>query len=102
MCHPAWSRERTAAQHLSDLARLRRIRDRIDRDYTQPLNIEALAREANMPPGHLSRQFHLAYGQSPYAYVMSRRIDMEQEKRTGTTHTPVRIREARTPTPELA
>ncbi|MFE0133629.1 hypothetical protein ACFWY6_18980 [Streptomyces sp. NPDC059037] len=100
MCHPAWSRERTAAHHLTELARLRRIRDRIDRDYPQPLNIEALAREANMPPGHLSRQFHLAYGQSPYAYVMSRRT--EHAKGTGTTHTPVRIREAPAPTPDLA
>jgi AraC-like DNA-binding protein len=68
-------RARAAAQHLSDLARLRRVRDRIDREYTQPLNVEALARGANMPAGHLSRQFRIAYGESPYAYLMTRRID---------------------------
>ncbi|MBT2392166.1 helix-turn-helix transcriptional regulator [Streptomyces sp. ISL-1] len=65
----------TAAQRLSDLARLRRVRDRIDREYAQPLNVEALARGANMSAGHLSRQFRLAYGESPYAYLMTRRIE---------------------------
>ena len=61
--------------HLRDLARLRRVRDRIDRDYTQPLDVEALARGANMSAGHLSRQFRLAYGESPYGYLMTRRIE---------------------------
>ncbi|MFC3576753.1 helix-turn-helix transcriptional regulator [Streptomyces yaanensis] len=75
MCHPSWRRARIAAQRLSDLARLRRVRDRIDREYAQPLNVEALARGANMPAGHLSRQFRLAYGKSPYAYLMTRRIE---------------------------
>ncbi|MFJ3103302.1 helix-turn-helix domain-containing protein [Streptomyces sp. NPDC086835] len=75
MCRPAWARALTAAQRLSDLARLRRVRDRIDREYAQPLNVEALARGANMPARHLSRQFRLAYGQSPYAYLMTRRIE---------------------------
>lgn len=75
MCLPAWGRARIAAQRLSDLARLRRIRDRIDREYAQPLNVEALARGADMPAGHLSRQFRLAYGKSPYAYLMARRIE---------------------------
>jgi AraC-like DNA-binding protein len=64
-----------AAQHLRDLARLRRVRDRIDRDYAQPLDVEALARGAHMSAGHLSRQFRLAYGESPYAYLMTRRIE---------------------------
>jgi len=64
-----------AAQHLSDLARLRRVRDRIDRDYAQPLDVEALARGANMSAGHLSRAFKLAYGESPYSYLMTRRIE---------------------------
>jgi AraC-like DNA-binding protein len=64
-----------AAQHLRDLARLRRVRDRIDREYEQPLDVEALARGANMSAGHLSRQFRLAYGESPYAYLMTRRIE---------------------------
>jgi AraC-like DNA-binding protein len=64
-----------AAQHLSDLARLRRVRDRIDREYAQPLDVEALARGAYMSAGHLSRQFRVAYGESPYAYLMTRRIE---------------------------
>jgi len=66
---------RSAAQHLHDLARLRRVRDRIDRDYAQPLDVEALARGVNMSAGHLSRQFRLAYGESPYGYLMTRRIE---------------------------
>jgi AraC-like DNA-binding protein len=65
----------TAAQHLRDLAWLRRVRDRIDRDYEQPLDVEALARGAHMSAGHLSRQFRLAYGESPYGYLMTRRIE---------------------------
>ena len=64
-----------ASQHLLDLARLRRVRDRIDRDYAQPLDVEALARGAHMSAGHLSRQFRQAYGESPYSYVMTRRIE---------------------------
>jgi AraC-like DNA-binding protein len=60
---------------LSDLARLRRVRDRIDREYAQPLDVEALARGANMSAGHLSREFRLAYGESPYGYLMTRRIE---------------------------
>jgi AraC-like DNA-binding protein len=64
-----------AAQRLSDLARLRRVRDRIDREYAQPLDVEALARGAYMSAGHFSRQFRLAYGESPYGYVMTRRIE---------------------------
>jgi AraC-like DNA-binding protein len=63
------------AQHLRDLAWLRRVRDRIDREYAQPLNVEALARDAHMSAGHLSRQFRLAYGESPYSYLMTRRIE---------------------------
>lgn len=67
---------RTAAtQNLDDLARLRRVRDRIDREYALPLDVEALARDAFMSPGHFSRQFKLAYGESPYGYVMTRRIE---------------------------
>jgi AraC-like DNA-binding protein len=64
-----------AAQHLRDLALLRRVRDRIDREYAQPLDVEALARGVNMSAGHLSRQFRLAYGESPYSYLMTRRIE---------------------------
>ena len=65
----------TPPQHLRDLAILRRVRDRIDREYAQPLDVEALARGAHMSAGHLSRQFRLAYGESPYSYLMTRRIE---------------------------
>jgi AraC-like DNA-binding protein len=64
-----------AAQRLSDLAWLRRVRDRIDREFAQPLDVEALARGAHMSAGHLSREFRLAYGESPYGYLMTRRIE---------------------------
>ncbi|RDI98690.1 AraC family transcriptional regulator [Dyella solisilvae] len=64
-----------ASTHLRDLARLRRVRDRIDRDYAQPLDVEALAQGVHMSAGHLSRQFKLAYGESPYSYLMTRRIE---------------------------
>ena len=64
-----------AAQRLRDLALLRRVRDRIDRDYAQPLDVEALARGVNMSAGHLSREFKLAFGESPYSYLMTRRIE---------------------------
>lgn len=67
--------EPAAAQHLRDLALLRRVRDRIDREYAQPLDVEALARDAHMSPGHFSRQFKAAYGESPYSYLMTRRIE---------------------------
>ena len=62
-------------QRLRDLALLRRVRDRIDREYAQPLDVEALARGVNMSAGHLSRQFRAAYGESPYSYLMTRRIE---------------------------
>jgi AraC-like DNA-binding protein len=62
-------------QKLRDLARLRRVRDRIDREYAQPLDVEALARDVHMSAGHLSRQFRAAYGESPYSYLMTRRIE---------------------------
>ena len=64
-----------SSAHLLDLAVLRRVRDRIDRDYAQPLDVEALARGAHMSAGHLSRRFRLAYGESPYSYLMTRRIE---------------------------
>ena len=66
---------RAKDRHLQDLARLRRVRDRIDREYAQPLDVEALARGAHMSAGHLSREFKLAFGESPYSYLMTRRIE---------------------------
>jgi len=62
-------------QRLRDLRLLRRVRDRIDREYAQPLDVPALARDVNMSAGHLSRQFKIAYGESPYSYLMTRRIE---------------------------
>lgn len=64
-----------ATTHLRDLARLRRARDRIDREYAQPLDVEAIARGVHMSGGHFSRAFRLAYGESPYSYLMTRRIE---------------------------
>ncbi len=64
-----------ATQHLRDLALLRRVRDRMDREYAQPLDVEALARGVHMSAGHLSREFRRAYGESPYSYLMTRRIE---------------------------
>lgn len=54
---------------------IRRVRDRIDRDYAQPLDVEALARDAHMSAGHLSREFRRVFGESPYSYLMTRRIE---------------------------
>ena len=65
----------TEAQQLRELAQLRRVRDRMDREYAEPLDVEALARGVNVSAGHLSRQFRLAYGESPYSYLMTRRIE---------------------------
>ncbi len=72
---PGVSSDSSGAQRLADLARLRRVRDRIDREYALPLDVEALARGAHMSAGHLSREFKLAYGESPYGYLMTRRIE---------------------------
>jgi transcriptional regulator GlxA family with amidase domain len=63
------------AQYLRDLVRLRRVRDRMDREYAEPLDVEALARGVQMSAGHLSRQFRRAFGESPYSYLMTRRIE---------------------------
>jgi transcriptional regulator GlxA family with amidase domain len=76
----AWQDRRVTStpadtQRLRDLVRLRRVRDRMDREYAQPLDVEALARGAHMSAGHLSREFRAAYGESPYAYLMTRRIE---------------------------
>ncbi|MFD4544161.1 helix-turn-helix transcriptional regulator [Streptomyces bauhiniae] len=62
-------------RRLRELKLLRRVRDRIDREYARPLDVEALARGVNMSAGHLSRQFRAAYGESPYSYLMTRRIE---------------------------
>jgi AraC-like DNA-binding protein len=60
---------------LVDLTYLRRARDLMDREYASPLDVAALSRVALMSPGHFSRQFRAAYGETPYAYLMTRRIE---------------------------
>jgi AraC-like DNA-binding protein len=67
-----------AGQQLRDLAHLRRARDLIDREYASPLDVAALARAALMSTAHFSRQFRAAYGETPYAYLMTRRIERAQ------------------------
>jgi len=62
-------------QELANLAYLRRARDLIDRDYARPLDVPTMAQHALMSPGHFSRQFRAAYGETPYSYLMTRRIE---------------------------
>lgn len=62
-------------RRLSELVRLRRVRDRIDREYARPLDVETLARGEHMSAGHLSRRFRQVFGESPYSYLMTRRIE---------------------------
>ena len=61
--------------HLDDLVRLRRARDLMDRDYARPLDVAALADIALMSPGHFSRSFRCAFGETPYGYLMTRRVE---------------------------
>src|SRR5512142_2185251 len=68
LCHPG-------RVNRDDLRALRRARDLMDREYAQPLNVPALARTALMSVSHFSRQFHAAYGETPYNYLMTRRIE---------------------------
>ena len=62
-------------QELENLAHLRRARDLIDREYAAPLDVPTMARRALMSPAHFSRRFHAAYGETPYSYLMTRRIE---------------------------
>jgi AraC-like DNA-binding protein len=66
------------SEELDNLAHLRRARDRIDREYARPLDVEALARTALMSSAHFSRRFRAAYGETPYGYLMTRRIERAQ------------------------
>lgn len=61
--------------HIRDLVRLRKAKDRMDREFEQPLDVPALARSALMSAGHFSRSFKAAFGESPYSYLMTRRIE---------------------------
>lgn len=73
--HRSVTGSRDDTQRLRDLSLLRKVRDRMDREYAQPLNVDALAAGVHMSSGHLSREFRRAYGESPYSYLMTRRIE---------------------------
>src|SRR4029077_18348301 len=62
-------------EEIADLVHLRRARDLMDRDYAEPLDVPSMAREALMSPAHFSRRFRSVYGETPYAYLMTRRIE---------------------------
>lgn len=62
-------------EELADIARLRRARDLMDREYASPLDVAALARSALMSTAHFARRFRTAYGQTPHSYLMTRRIE---------------------------
>ena len=62
-------------EELADLAHLRRARDLMDREYASPLDVPTMARAALMSPAHFSRRFRAAYGETPYSYLMTRRIE---------------------------
>jgi transcriptional regulator GlxA family with amidase domain len=63
------------AEEMADLVNLRRARDLMDREYAEPLDVPAMARTALMSPAHFSRKFRAAYGETPYSYLMTRRIE---------------------------
>jgi AraC-like DNA-binding protein len=62
-------------EEMADLVHLRRARDLVDRDYALPLDVPAMARTACMSPAHFSRKFRATYGETPYSYLMTRRIE---------------------------
>ena len=86
---PSWLRSRHAfprddrsrsvvgvtPDEIADLVHLRRARDLMDRGYAEPLDVPAMARAALMSPAHFSRKFRAAYGETPYSYLMTRRIE---------------------------
>jgi transcriptional regulator GlxA family with amidase domain len=65
-------------EEIADLAHLRRARDLMDREYAEPLDVPTMASAALMSPAHFSRRFRAAYGETPYAYLMTRRIERAQ------------------------
>ncbi len=66
---------RRFSMDVRDLVRLRKAKDRMDRDFDQPLDVPALARSAAMSTGHFARSFKAAFGETPYSYLMTRRIE---------------------------
>lgn len=71
---------------LRELVVMRKVRDRIDREYAKPLDVEALARGVHLSAGHLSRRFRETYGESPYSYLMTRRIERAMALQIGRAH----------------
>src|SRR5947209_14597893 len=63
------------SMYIRDLVRLRKAKDRMDREFDQPLDVPALAQSTAMSTGHFSRSFKAAFGESPYSYLMTRRIE---------------------------
>lgn len=61
------------------LVHLRRARDRVDRDYAQPLDLDDLARTAGISKYHFHRLFTATYGVTPAAYLSRRRIERAQD-----------------------
>jgi AraC-like DNA-binding protein len=78
------------SEEIANLAHLRRARDLMDREYAKPLDITAIARAALMSPAHFSRRFRATYGETPYSYLMTRRIERAKSLlRTGMSVTEV-------------
>ena len=72
---PLASLRRMTPERRRELQLLRRARDRIDRDFAQPLDVAAIAAAVHLSPAHFSRRFRAAYGESPHQYLMTRRIE---------------------------
>ena len=76
---------------VDDLVHLRRARDLMDREYARPLDVPALARAAHMSPSHFSRRFRAAYGETPYSYLMTRRIERAKALLRGGSRTVTEV-----------
>ena len=75
MCHRSPTILRMTPEEIADLVHLRRARDFMDRNYAEPLDVPAIAGAASMSPAHFSRKFRAAYGETPYSYLMTRRME---------------------------
>lgn len=75
MCQPSWRRALIAEQRRRELVLLRRVWDRINREYAQELDVEALGRSVPLSAGDLDHQFRQAFGESPYGYLVTRRVE---------------------------
>jgi AraC-like DNA-binding protein len=86
---------------LDELRRLRRARDQMDREYARPLDVRALARTALMSPAHFSRRFREAYAETPYSYLMTRRIERAKALLTQRRQRDRRLSRGRVDEPRL-